>query len=61
VIGFAWPEGRYETLGGLITAELGRLPEVGDQVSLEGWEFEVVSVDEFRVDTVRLLASPEDL
>jgi magnesium and cobalt exporter, CNNM family len=59
-IGFDWPEGRYETLGGLITAELGRLPEVGDQVTIDGWTFRVESLDGFRVETVRLLSRPEE-
>lgn len=58
--GFAWPEGRYETLGGLITAELGRLPEIGDRVDLDGWVFEVLEVDGFRVDTARLVQRPEE-
>ena len=58
-IGFAWPEGRYETLGGLVTAELGRLPEPGDQVEIDGWTFQVESVDGFRVETVSLVSGPE--
>ena len=53
-VGFEWPEGRYETLGGLVTAELERLPEVGDVVNVEGWTFEVTAVDGFRVDRVRV-------
>ncbi|MGB8361118.1 MAG: hemolysin family protein [Acidimicrobiia bacterium] len=60
-IGFAWPEGRYETLGGLITAELGHLPVVGETVTVDGWTFRVESVDGFRVASARLLSSPEDL
>lgn len=58
-VGFAWPEGRYETLGGLITAELGRLPEPGDTVTVEGWTFRVDSVDGFRVEKASLVSSPE--
>lgn len=54
-IGFAWPEGRYETLGGLVTAELERLPRVGDRVEIEGWVFQVAAVDGFRVDRVRVV------
>jgi CBS domain containing-hemolysin-like protein len=53
-VGFEWPEGRYETLGGLITAELGRLPRVGDRVEVDGWTFEVLAVEGFRVDRVRV-------
>ena len=59
-IGFAWPEGRYETLGGLITAELGHLPEVGETVTVDGWTFRVERVDGFRVASARLLSRPEE-
>lgn len=52
--GYEWPEGRYETLGGLITANLGRIPEVGDVVEMDGWTFEVIAIDGFRVETVRV-------
>lgn len=52
--GYEWPEGRYETLGGLITANLGRVPQVGDTIELEGWNFEVVTVDGFRVESARM-------
>ena len=58
-IGFAWPEGRYETLGGLLTAHLERLPRTGDRVDIEGWVFQIASVDGFRVDRVRLLKRGE--
>ena len=59
MVGFAWPEGRYETLGGLITAELGRLPEVGDVVEIEGWLLEVTAVDGVRVESVSVTAPQE--
>lgn len=60
VTGYEWPEGRYETLGGLVTAHLGRVPEAGDSVELDGWLFEVTEVDGFRVQRVRMtLLEPE--
>lgn len=59
-IGFEWPEGRYETLGGLITAELERLPDVGDTVEIEGWGFEITAVEGFRVDRVRVTRPGEE-
>lgn len=58
-VGFEWPEGRYETLGGLITAELERLPEIGDRVEIEGWAFEVTGVEGFRVDRVKIVPPAE--
>ncbi|MEU3882714.1 hemolysin family protein [Streptomyces californicus] len=41
-IGLRVPDGPYETLAGLIAAELGRIPEVDDTVELEGWRIDVV-------------------
>ncbi|MFE7537395.1 hemolysin family protein [Streptomyces rhizosphaericola] len=41
-IGLRVPEGPYETLAGLIAAELGRIPTVDDAVELAGWRIEVV-------------------
>ena len=55
--GFEWPEGRYETLGGLVTAELGRHAEEGDVVVVDGWSLEVVAIEGFRVDRVRVTAA----
>lgn len=59
-LGFEWPEGRYETLGGLITALLEHLPDLGDTVEIDGWLFEVVGVDGFRVDRVKITPPAED-
>ncbi|MFE6984268.1 hemolysin family protein [Streptomyces griseus] len=41
-IGLRVPDGPYETLAGLIAAELGRIPAVGDRVELAGWRIDVV-------------------
>ncbi len=60
-VGFTWPEGRYETLGGFVTARLGRLPSKGDIVDVDGWIFEVTSVEGFRVDRVRVREPLEGL
>jgi CBS domain containing-hemolysin-like protein len=57
-LGFEMPEGRYETLGGYLTARLGRFPTVGDVVAIDGWTFEIVGMDGRRVDRVR--AVPPD-
>ncbi|MFI7238961.1 hemolysin family protein [Streptomyces cyaneofuscatus] len=41
-IGLRVPDGPYETLAGLIAAELGRIPTVDDTVELAGWRIDVV-------------------
>lgn len=44
--------GSYETLGGMLMTEMGRIPATGDAVSWNGWCFEVVDMDGYRVDKV---------
>ena len=45
-------EDDYETLGGLVMAQLGDIPAVTDHFDLEGWRFEVLDMDGHRVDKV---------
>lgn len=49
-------KGRYHTLSGMVMLLLGRVPATGDRVDWEGWRFEVVYMDEKRIDKV--LATP---
>jgi len=44
--------GSYETLGGMLMTEMGRIPNTGDAVNWNGWRFEVVDMDGYRVDKV---------
>ena len=44
--------GLYNTLAGLIMSVTGRLPQTGEIVHLQGWEFEVVDLDGRRIDKV---------
>lgn len=43
---------RYNTLSGMIMLLLGRVPATGDRADWGGWRFEVVDMDEQRVDKV---------
>jgi putative hemolysin len=56
VTGLALPEGPYETVAGYVLAELGRLPEVGDTVEVDGRTLTVLELDGRRI--ARLLVSP---
>ena len=42
----------YQTLGGLVMTQFGRIPVAGDQFEWNGWRFEVVDMDRHRVDKV---------
>jgi CBS domain containing-hemolysin-like protein len=46
------PEGHFETLGGFLTDQLGRFPNLGEVVTWNEWTFEVVAMDGRRVDRV---------
>ncbi|MBI3349244.1 MAG: HlyC/CorC family transporter [Burkholderiales bacterium] len=48
-----WPNaGTYDTLAGFLMVMLRRIPRRTDVVEWEGWRFEVVDVDSYRVDQV---------
>jgi putative hemolysin len=49
-------KGRYHTLSGMMMLLLGKVPSTGDYADWEGWRFEVVDMDEKRIDKV--LATP---
>ena len=55
--GVELPEGPYETVGGFIAAELGRIPMVGDEILVEGARLSVVEMDGRRVSRVRVVRS----
>jgi CBS domain containing-hemolysin-like protein len=52
-------EGPYETVGGWIMSELGRLPLVGDTVEIDAGVFRVERLDGRRVDRVRFTPRPK--
>lgn len=57
ILGVTLPETRsYHTVGGLVISELQHLPTTGEHVETFGWRFEVIDLDERRIDKV--LAAP---
>ncbi|WP_030178089.1 hemolysin family protein [Streptomyces sp. NRRL S-813] len=55
-VGLRVPDGPYETLAGLVAAELGRIPENGDVLHVAGWRLEVVDASGRRAARVLLHA-----
>jgi putative hemolysin len=51
----------FETLGGFLMLQLGRVPGVGDSVTWQDYRFEVVDMDGNRVDKVlaSVLSEPD--
>jgi putative hemolysin len=54
--GLRLPDGPYETVAGYVLAELGRLPEIGDAIEIEGRAVTVLELDGRRI--ARLLVGP---
>ena len=52
------PDGDWTTLGGYVFNALGRLPRIGDRVTIPGCELEVVAMDGRRVAAIRVNRSP---
>jgi CBS domain containing-hemolysin-like protein len=48
------PDGGYETLAGMVLARLGRIPDVGDDITVEGWRLTVMRRDRNRVAELRV-------
>jgi len=53
------PQGDWNTLGGFVFGELGRLAKMGDRVRFPGGELEVVAMDGRRVAAVRVILAGE--
>jgi putative hemolysin len=56
--GLELPEGPYETAAGYVLAELGRLPQVGDAIEVEGRGIEVLELDGRRIARLRVDPPP---
>ncbi len=44
----------YDTIGGLVVAEFGRVPEVGEKIELDGWQFCVKAADDRRLHAMEM-------
>ena len=57
-VGFVVPPGAYETVAGLVLARLGRIPDVDDEVVVEGWRLVVARREGNRLAELRLHRPP---
>ncbi|MFQ6097456.1 MAG: hemolysin family protein [Armatimonadota bacterium] len=54
-LGLTIPEGDYETIGGFVFDQEGRVPDRGERISLEGADLIVEDCDQQRINTVRIV------
>ena len=52
-------EDDYDTVGGFIVSQLGRLPQTGDEVTINNLRFVVDTCDKYRIINVHLYITPE--
>jgi putative hemolysin len=53
LLGIELPASRpYQTFAGFLLQEFGTIPDVGDKISVAGWQFEIVDLDGRRIDKV---------
>jgi len=58
--GLQLPEGPYETVAGFVLADLGRLPQVGDTIEVQGRTIEVLELDGRRIARLRVGPPPAE-
>ncbi len=56
--GLSLDDADYTTIGGLLFGTLGRLPKVGDRITVSGAAFEIVEMDGRRVGKARVWLTP---
>ena len=56
--GTSFSDEEFDTIGGLVTAQLGRLPKRGETVVLENMSFQIVRADNRRLHLMRLTLLP---
>jgi CBS domain containing-hemolysin-like protein len=54
------PEGDYETLSGLVLSVTEDLPEEGDQIEIGPYSLTIQTVEDNRIDTIRLRLLPNE-
>jgi len=59
-MGWALPDGPYETVAGYLMNEIGRVPRLGDWIEVDGNRLEVVVVDGRRASRIKVTPPPTE-
>jgi len=57
-LGVALPEGDYDTLGGFLTNQVGRVPQVKEEIKWEDLLFSITAADDRKVERVEIRRAP---
>ena len=58
--GAGFPDDEYDTIGGLVTEAIGHLPEVGEELTLDRFQFRVIRADARRVRAFQVAVMAPD-
>ena len=58
--GASFPDDEYDTIGGLLTAAIGHLPETGEELVLDRFQFRVIRADARRVRAFQVAVLPAE-
>ena len=60
-LGMDLPEGDYDTLGGFLTNQVGRVPQVGEEIVWENLLFNIIAADDRKIEQVEIhLTNPKE-
>ena len=51
--------GEYETLGGYITAKIGKIPQPQEKYTIDNFEILIAKADHIKIDLVKLIVNEE--
>ena len=57
-LGVALPEGDYDTLGGFLTNQVGRVPQIKEEIQWEDLLFSITAADDRKVERVEIRRTP---
>jgi magnesium and cobalt transporter len=55
-----FPEGEFDTIGGLLIHEFGRMPKRGEVVTIDGFRFKVLRADSRRIYLLQITLVGDD-
>ena len=58
--GAQFPDDEYDTIGGLVTEAIGHLPETGEELTLDRFQFRVIRADARRVRAFQVAVLPAE-
>jgi len=56
-LGSDFSDDDFDTIGGLVVSEFGRLPKSGESIDIDGWTFKVNAADDRRLQAMEVVVS----